>query len=491
VRVKRRDWAILRRLQTLYHIGTVGDLTDGQLLERFALDADELAELAFAALVERHQALVWRVCFAILRDEHLAEDAVQATFLVLVRKARSLWVRDSLGPWLHQVACRTSSCLRATVNRRREHERRSAVNHAGRLVQVETERYPDQDAAVHEEVNRLPEKYRAPVVLCDLEGRTHQEAARFLGWPIGTVKSRQSQGRGLLRDQLVRRGVGLAVAGAVVESMAQAGFAGMPPQVSESIARAAMSLTARGLPTAGASAHVLALTQGVFRAMIWDRLRFLAIAALALGITSGGAIVYVRGAQERATKDAPRVSNPTTAAAAQAPKAKSPDKTKGETATATAAPATLKAQQYVTRKAKIRYEMAKLARELNEIALEEYQEVAYPQELAKLEGEVKLAETELRRVLDVLDREERKDARKLETTTKGIKDLRVKKAVFGLEVASGKRKVMVDFTKDMNIKMRMSEVEKAHGDELAQLATWELELSKEKKLERELKAKTK
>ena len=125
--VRRRDGAILRQLQTLYNIGTIGDLTDGQLLERFATDADEVAELAFSALVERHEAMVWRVCLAILRDEHEAEDAFQATFLVLVRKARSLWVRDSLGPWLHQVACRTASYLRTTGRRRRKHEQRCAA----------------------------------------------------------------------------------------------------------------------------------------------------------------------------------------------------------------------------------------------------------------------------------------------------------------------------------------------------------------------------
>ena len=106
---RRRDGAIIRQLRTLYHIGTIGELTDGQLLERFATEADEVAELAFSALVERHEAMVWRVCLAIVRDEHEAEDAFQATFLVLVRKARSLWVQDSLGPWLHQVACRTAS----------------------------------------------------------------------------------------------------------------------------------------------------------------------------------------------------------------------------------------------------------------------------------------------------------------------------------------------------------------------------------------------
>ena len=124
--VRRRDGAILRQLRTLYNLGTIRDLTDGQLLERFATDVDEVSELAFAALVERHEAMVWRVCLAILRDEHDAEDAFQATFLVLVRKARSLWVRDSLGPWLHQVACHTASCLRSNVVRRRKHEQRCA-----------------------------------------------------------------------------------------------------------------------------------------------------------------------------------------------------------------------------------------------------------------------------------------------------------------------------------------------------------------------------
>jgi HlyD family secretion protein len=90
VTVRRRDGALLRQFRTLYNIGAIGDLTDGQLLERFATDADEAAELAFSALVERHEALIWRVCRAITRDEHAAEDAFQATLLVLVRKARSL-----------------------------------------------------------------------------------------------------------------------------------------------------------------------------------------------------------------------------------------------------------------------------------------------------------------------------------------------------------------------------------------------------------------
>jgi RNA polymerase sigma factor (sigma-70 family) len=490
VSVKRRDGAILRRLQTLYNIGTIGDLTDGQLLERFAIDADELAELAFAALVERHQAMVWRVCLAILRNEHLAEDAMQATFMVLVRRARTLWVRDSLGPWLHQVACRTASCLRATATRRRRLERRYAENHAPNLVQVEAERCPDQDAAVHEEVIRLPEKYRAPVVLCDLEGRTHREAARFLGWPIGTVKSRQSQGRGLIRDRLVRRGFGLAAAGAVVESMTQAGLAAMPRQVSEKIAQAAIGLTGRGLPVTGGSAHILTLAQGVLRAMLWGRLRVAAVAVIAIGIGSGGAIVYVRGAQEAATKDAPPVSKRTAAPTAQAPKPKVQEKATGEPSAVTAL-ATLKAQQFATRKAKIRYEMAKLTRELNKIAVEEYQDVTYPASLADVEGEIPLAEAELIRAMDRVDHVKRMDEIILLFIPAVSEELNLKKAQFHLEQAMSKRKVLVDYTRDKNIKELTSEVWKAESDELAKKATWELESLKEKKMERELKAKAK
>ncbi len=306
--VKRRNGAVLRQLQTLFNVGTIGELTDGQLLERFATDPDEVAELAFSALVERYGALVWRVCLAILRDEHDAEDAFQATFLVLVRRARSLWVRDSLGPWLHQVACRTASCLRATAIRRRTHEQRRAERDSARSVEAGTPRDPDRDAAVHEEVNRLPEKYRAPIVLCDLEGRTHQEAARFLGWPIGTVKSRQSQGRARLRNRLTRRGLGLAVAGVVVASLRQSVNAAIPKELSRSTVNAAMQQAGRLLTGFVVSAQALALTQRVLRATLWIRLRFLAVVALAVGVASGGAILLVGGSQYLEPKNGQTVS---------------------------------------------------------------------------------------------------------------------------------------------------------------------------------------
>ena len=191
-------------IRVLFAVGSVGLLTDGQLLERFATGGGEASELAFATLVDRHGPMVLRVCRGLLFDPDDAEDAFQATFLVLVRRARSLWVRDSLGPWLHQVAHRTASCLRANAARRHRHERIAAGR--GR----DDRPGPGEELArvLHEELGRLPEQYRAPVVLCDLEATTHEQAARHLGWPVGTVKSRLTRARQLLGDRLRRRGFG-------------------------------------------------------------------------------------------------------------------------------------------------------------------------------------------------------------------------------------------------------------------------------------------
>ena len=195
--------AVVKQLRTLFDLGTIRELTDGQLLERFATGERDGAELAFAVLVERHGPMVLRVCRATLAEAHDAEDAFQATFLVLVKKARGLWVRDSLGPWLHQVAYRTASCARLASARRQRHERGASESRKEAIVAFND----DLGCVLHEEIERLPERFRIPLVLCDLEGRSHEQAARHLGWPIGTVKSRQARGRERLRDRLQRRGV--------------------------------------------------------------------------------------------------------------------------------------------------------------------------------------------------------------------------------------------------------------------------------------------
>ncbi|MHC5543773.1 RNA polymerase sigma factor, partial [Singulisphaera rosea] len=162
--------AMHKDLQTLFSAGRPGDLTDGQLLERFV---DQRDALAFERLVERHGAMVLRVCRAILNDSHDAQDAFQATFLVLVKKAQSIRRRDSIASWLFGVAGRSSRRAKVTATRRRSRELRNAVEEAGPVT-----RHCDPDLAplLHEELRRLPETYRIPVVLCYLEGRTYEEA---------------------------------------------------------------------------------------------------------------------------------------------------------------------------------------------------------------------------------------------------------------------------------------------------------------------------
>lgn len=200
-----RDATDLASLRLLFHGGAVPGLTDGQLLERFVTRTGETGEMAFAALVERHGPMVLNTCQAVLRDEHAAQDAFQATFFVLARRARSLWVRDSLGPWLHRVARRAAKRALLAMVRRQAAERKAAEMTAHHS-ESDVDR-GDLRRFLHEEIDRLPERHRVPVVLCDLEGRTYEDAARHLGCPVGTIKSRLARGRERLRERLVRRGV--------------------------------------------------------------------------------------------------------------------------------------------------------------------------------------------------------------------------------------------------------------------------------------------
>ncbi len=194
-----------RQFETLMRVGSLGNVSDGQLLDRF-LERREGGEAAFESLVARHGGMVRVVCRNVLGSAEEADDAFQATFLVLVRQAASIRKKDSLGPWLHGVARRVS--LRA----RRDAARRHARERTG--FRVVGSPLPDESLAeaLHEEIARLPEKYRSPIVLCDLEGHSHAEAARSLDWPIGTVSGRLSRARALLRSRFARRGLALSVA---------------------------------------------------------------------------------------------------------------------------------------------------------------------------------------------------------------------------------------------------------------------------------------
>ncbi len=210
--------AAARRLETLLRGGTTAALSDGDLLARFAdlRPGDPSAEAAFEAIVDRHGAMVLRACRRISGDEHDAQEAAQAAFLVLAARAGSLGRVASVAPWLHGVATRVAAKARVAAARRRARERRGGEIAAARMLERRDggeRRAEDAEtrAELHEALGLLPEKFRAPLVLCYLEGLTQQEAAEQLRWPLGTVQSRLARGRDRLRSRLASRGVAPAL----------------------------------------------------------------------------------------------------------------------------------------------------------------------------------------------------------------------------------------------------------------------------------------
>lgn len=285
----------LRDVQTLFEAGTAGGLTDGQLLEEFRDAGGPARERAFAALVERHGPAVLRACRAILRDEHAAEDAFQAVFLVLARKAGSLRVRGSLAPWLHEVAVRVARGARAAGARRARHERQAA----GRADP--TTRDPDAVAidldvgsALHEEIDRLPDRYRAPIVLCFLDGLTREQAAGRLRCPLGTLQSRLARGRERLRGRLMRRGLAPSLIPPDGWLRWEAARSVVPAALAETTTRAVLASAAGRPAIAGAISGPAALTEEVLKTMWLHKLKTIAgtLAAGALvaaGVAAAGA----------------------------------------------------------------------------------------------------------------------------------------------------------------------------------------------------------
>jgi RNA polymerase sigma factor (sigma-70 family) len=197
--------------------------SDAILIERFV---NYREESAFVALVQRHGPLVEGTCRRVLRNEHDVEDVFQATFFVLARKAAVIAWRESVGGWLCAVAQRLAMSARADASRLQRRETSITVLARGRSAQngcrLPEEYHPladpiadierrDLRQVLDDELLHLPEKYRAPVILCDLEGRTHEEAARHLGWPAGSMSRRLERARALLRRRLAERGVSLAI----------------------------------------------------------------------------------------------------------------------------------------------------------------------------------------------------------------------------------------------------------------------------------------
>ena len=518
--------AALRRVRAAFDVGAVRELTDGQLLERFATDRGEAAELAFSALVERHGPMVLRVARGVLGDAHEAQDAFQATFLVLVRRARGLWVRDSLGPWLHQVARRTASCARLGAARRRHHERQAA----GAPREVRPEPADDLAGLLHEEVDRLPGRYRAAVVLCDLEGRTHEQAARHLGWPVGTVKSRLSRGRDRLRDRLIRRGLAPTSGVLVASSLADA-------SLPSSLVDAAVRAASRALAAPGLAAGPAAiLAREVLRSMTilyWSKLA--ASAVLAGATASGVGLVAGTGQAPGPQADRAPVAEARIAAGGdriETPGTVEPSRSRGvlsqvrdgtkivmilpEGTRVKAGDVVceldsaslrdrLVNQRVAAQQAEAAYKQALLVREVAEYAVKEYTEGIFKQDEATAQGAIEESRSALGRAENRLERTRRARDRIVATAVERptaadflarleledrLEDAEVavareKKA---LAAATSRAEVLLTSTREKQIKSLTGDVEKARVDEVSKREAWEREKAGAGRIERQIEA---
>jgi RNA polymerase sigma factor (sigma-70 family) len=264
--------------------------SDGQLLDRYLRSRDELA---FEVLVRRHGPMVLGVCRRLLLTPEDAEDAFQATFLVLAKKAVCVRPRERVGPWLHGVAYLAARKTRAATTRR--HAREKQVRVLPEPATVADGLWNDLAPLLDQEVTRLPEKYRLPIVLCDLEGKTRAEAARQLGWPEGTVAGRVARGRALLAKRLTRLGLPLS-AGVLTAVLTQNASACVPLTL---VAQAAQRT---------ASAPVIALAEGVLKAMSLTKWKLTASFLLALVVVAGAGVLAGRGAPVRPKEEPPKAA---------------------------------------------------------------------------------------------------------------------------------------------------------------------------------------
>jgi len=286
--ISRQSGTIVSKGTSMFAVEDVEALTDGELLGRFLNRGASEAEAAFEALVRRHGPMVLGVCRHVLNGPQDAEDAFQATFLLLVRKAGTIRDREVLGRWLYEVAFRTAVRAKANAASRNARERQGAAMLATGH---------DQDVAwnelrpvLHEEIGRLPEKYRTPVVLCYLEGKTNEEVAALLDWPVGTVKGRLSRARDLLRSRLTRRGLALS-AGLLATLFSQNAVLAevVPTRLVQSTVDSAMRVAA-GEPAA-VSSGVAELLESAADPRSLAPLILLAALVLVLGSVMGASVL--------------------------------------------------------------------------------------------------------------------------------------------------------------------------------------------------------
>jgi RNA polymerase sigma factor (sigma-70 family) len=280
--------AVNRGLERLINPGTISGLSESEVLARFVECHDPVA---FEAIIVRHGPTVLSVCRQMLRDPNDVDDAFQATFVILIEKAGSLRQPERLGPWLYGVAVRIA--LRARKRRHSEGLPTDVTDRASDLGPVERE----QLAALHEEIGRLPEKYRLPILLCCVEEETHDQAASRLGWPLGTVHGRLSRARELLRERLKRRGM---VIPTMIDRPSSASSRPRDKVMPEPLLRATIAL-----PRAAIRTQLQSLVKGALSAMFIEKLKStgVVVGLSALGLT--GATAGLLAFQDPAGKSGP------------------------------------------------------------------------------------------------------------------------------------------------------------------------------------------
>ncbi len=410
---------LLRDIQTLFESGTASGLTDRQLLERFIRERDPAA---FEVLVLRHGPMVLRVCRNRLHDPNDAQDAFQATFLILVRRSGSIRRLDSVASWLYGVACRAAARVRVGSARRRAVEERAASRVVEAVEPAEADEVDRGEFGpiVQEEVRRLPEKYRAAIVLCYWEGLTQEQAAAQLGCPLGTVRSRLARARDLLHRRLTRRGVEpLAVGFDAIRRLPP-----LAPELVRSTVEAAARIAAGQATNQVVSGAIACLVQR----MLW-RTTMIKLSGVAAGVILVGLAGYGVGI------GAPQAGKPE-----PAPRAKpdmKPERPRGTASTPRAIRADVEVETTVVKvvkngaavkhgdvicvldsallsdqlvdqtiavkAAEAAFRNARETREVAEIAVREYVDGDYVIQLQDVQGDIQVAEAELRVAELVLD----------------------------------------------------------------------------------------
>jgi RNA polymerase sigma factor (sigma-70 family) len=294
---------VIRHLRRAVLMQDGADRMDGELLASFI---DEKDEAAFEALVRRHGPMVLSVCHRIVRNHHDAEDAFQATFLVLARKASSIRPRAMVANWLHGVACRTAMKAKTMTAKRRVRE--TNVTQMPESEAAPQDQWHDLQPVIDQELSGLPENYRLPIILCDLEGKSIKDATQQLGWPQGTLAGRLARARKLLAKRLTQRGVvlsGGALAVVLAEKAASASVS-LALAVSTTMAAVAVAAGQAAAPSL-VSAKVAILMEGVIKGMLLTKLKTVAVVLLALCVVAfgGGLLQHQRatGQQSNAQKE--------------------------------------------------------------------------------------------------------------------------------------------------------------------------------------------